>query len=335
MNGAITAGAAGITVLNGAASKKGGFLGGSSAKKLLIHGADALRTNATLLLDEWKYFDNVVTRVARERLVIVQELMRRGLTYPIPNALGVLQLIWQTSGDLEPAEVTMTGLPEADADQLEFGLASMPIPMIHKEFNLDLRQLMVSRNGGMPLDTTMAEIAMRKVAEKVEEIVFAGLNIAPNLGQVYGLLTHPNRNTASVTTDWRTATGAEIVKDLIRGTTTLNGKNMFGPYLVFVPTEVFMRLSEDYKNESDKSILSRILELPGIEGIMPTNRLKGTNVLMVQLTSDVIQMIDGIQPTMVEWEDRGGFELNFMIFCILLPRIRADFAAQSGILHFA
>ena len=93
MNGAITAGAAGITVLNGAASKKGGFLGGSSAKKLLIHGADALRTNATLLLDEWKYFDNVVTRVARERLVIVQELMRRGLTYPIPNALGVLSLI--------------------------------------------------------------------------------------------------------------------------------------------------------------------------------------------------------------------------------------------------
>lgn len=311
------------------------FLGGSAAKRLLMGGPDALRTNTTLLYDEWKLFDNTVTRIARERLVIVQELMRRGLTYPIPNALGVLQLIWQTSGDLEPAEVTMTGLPEADKDALEFGLASMPIPMIHKEFQLDLRQLEVSRRGGMPLDTTMAEIASRKVMEKVEEIVFAGLNIAPNLGQVYGLLTHPNRNTGSVTATWATATGAQMVGDIIAMTTTLNAKNQFGPYMIFVPTGVFMRMSEDYKAESDKSILSRLLELPGVEGIMPTNRLTGTNILMVQLTSDVIQIIDGIQPTMVEWEERGGFELNFMIFCILLPRIRADFAAQSGIVHYS
>lgn len=325
---------AGIHVLNDKSGSKG-FMGGSAAKKLLLNGVDSLRTNATLMYDEWKLFDNVVTRVARERLVVVQELMRRGLTYPIPNALGVLQLIWQTSGDLEEAEVSMTGLPESDADQLEFGLSSMPIPMIHKEFNLDLRQLMVSRNGGMPLDTTMAEIAMRKVAEKVEQIVFAGLNIAPNLGQVYGLLNHPNRTTGSVTASWATGTGAQIVADFIRATTALNAKNMFGPYMVFVSTAVFMRLSEDYKAESDKSILSRLLELPGIEGIMPTNRMTGTNVLFVQMTSDVIQMIDGIQPTMVEWEERGGFEINFMIFCILLPRIRADYALNSGIVHYS
>lgn len=328
-------GSAGVHVLNDKSAESKGFMAGSAAKKLLVHGANALRTNTTLLYDEWKLFDGVVTRVARERLVIVQELMRRGLTFPIPNALGVLQLIWQTSGDLEDASTSMTGLTESDADQLDFGLASMPIPMIHKEFNLDLRQLMVSRNGGMPLDTTMAEIASRKVMEKAESIVFGGLNIAPNLGQVYGLLNHPNRNTAGVTASWATTTGSNIVLDIIRMSTILTGKNQFGPYMLFVSTTVFMRLSEDYKAESDKSILSRILELPGIEGIMPTNSLTGTNVLMVQLTSDVVQIIDGIQPTMVEWEERGGFELNFMIFAILLPRIRADYAAQSGICHFS
>lgn len=332
--------AAGITVLNDGSAQTKGFMSGSAAKKLLVHGVDALRTQSTLMYDEWKKFDMVVTKIARERLVVVQELMRRGLTYPVPNALGVLQLVWQTSGDLEEAEVTMTGLPEADKDQLEFGLASMPLPMIHKEFTLDLRQLMVSRNGGMPLDTTMAEIAARKVMEKIEALVFTGLNIAPNLGQVYGLLNHPNRNTGSVsgTTGWggaTPATGAQIVGDIIAMSNALIAKNMFGPYVIFVPTSVYTRLSDDYKAESDKSILSRMLELPGIEAIIPTNRLTGKNVLMIQLTSDVIQMIDGIQPTMVEWEERGGFELNFMIFAIMLPRIRADFAAQSGIAHYS
>ena len=98
---------------------------------------------------------------------------------------------------------------------------------------------------------------------------------------------------------------------------------------------VYNSLAEDYKTYADVTILERLLKIPGLEGIVPTSRMTGTNVLMIQLTSDVIQLIDGIQPMMVEWEGRGGFELNFMIFCILLPRIRADFLNQCGIAHYS
>ena len=81
--------------------------------------------------------------------------------------------------------------------------------------------------------------------------------------------------------------------------------------------------------------MQRVMEVPGIQGIMPTNKLTGENVLMIQLTSDVIRMINGIQPMMVEWDSRGGFLLNFMIFCIILPQIRSDYAGQSGIMHYS
>ncbi len=331
---------AGITILNGGATASNkGVLGGSSAKRLMSAGWDpnALRTNASLLYDEWKLFDRQVQQIAREKLTVVNELSRRGLTYPIPNALGVIQLVWQTSGDMNPAEVTMTGLPEADKDGIEFGIASMPLPMIHKEFQLDLRQLEVSRRMGMPLDAAQAEIATRKVAEMVESIIFTGLTIAPNLGAIYGLLNHPNRITGSVTHNWGlTGTpGSEIVYDALRMITALNAKNMFGPYLFFVPTATYIRLSEDYRANGDKTILDRLMDIPGVEGIMPTNRLTGSTVLAVQMTSDVIQLVDGIRPTMVEWDERGGFELNFMIFCILLPRVRVDYALQSGIAHYS
>lgn len=331
---------AGITILNGGATAANkGVLGGSAARRLMQAGwnPNALRTNASLMYDEWKLFDRQVQQIAREKLTIVNELTRRGLTYPIPNALGVIQLVWQTSGDMNPAEVTMTGLPEADKDGVEFGIASMPLPMIHKEFQLDLRQLEVSRRMGMPLDAAQAEIATRKVAEMVEAIIFTGLTIASNLGNIYGLLTHPNRITGSVTHNWAlTSTpGSEIITDAQRMITALTAKNMFGPYLIFVPTATYIRMTDDYKANGDKTILSRLLEVPGVEGIMPTNRLTGSNVLMVQMTSDVIQLVDGIRPTMVEWDERGGFELNFMIFCILLPRVRVDYALQSGIAHYS
>jgi uncharacterized linocin/CFP29 family protein len=325
-----------ITNLNAAGGGLKGA-GGSCARRLAANNWDpnALRTNATLMYDEWKVFDRQVTQIARERLMVTQELMGRGLTYPIANALGVIQLVWQTSGDLNPAEVTMTGLPEADKDQLDFGLASMPIPMIHKEFTLDLRYLETTRRMGNPIDTTMAEVAMRKVAEMVEAIIFTGLTIATNLGNIYGLLTHPNRTTGSVTVGWGTATGAQILADALAMVNALTTKNMFGPYLIFLPTGVFNNLYNDFKANGDDTIIDRLLKLPNIQGIMPTNRLTGNQVLMVQLTSDVIQIIDGIQPTMVEWEERGGFEINFMVFCILLPRVRADYAGQSGIAHWS
>lgn len=331
---------ANITILNdGSATRQGGTLSGNSGARLMANNwnPNALRTNATLLYEEWRRFDDVVLQVARERLVVTQELMRRGLTYDLPNALGVLQLTWQTAGDMNAAEVTMTGLPEADKDLPDFSIASMPIPMIHKEFQIDRRTLTASRNSGQPLDTTAAEIGMRKVAELVESIIFTGLSIASNLGNIYGLLNHPNRNTGNIAVAWNTATGAQILADVLAMTTAAQASdnNMFGPYMLFVPSAAYIHMSDDFKANGDKSIMQRVMEVPGIQGIMPTNKLTGENVLMIQLTSDVIRMINGIQPMMVEWDSRGGFLLNFMIFCIILPQIRSDYAGQSGIMHYS
>jgi hypothetical protein len=76
------------------------------------------------------------------------------------------------------------------------------------------------------------------------------------------------------------------------------------------------------------------MAIPGIGRIVATPKLTGSTVLLVQMTSDVVQMIDGMQPTMVEWETRGGFEFNFKIVAIMLPRIRSSGNQKSGIVHW-
>lgn len=294
-------------------------------------------TNAVLMDQEWRSFDNVVQQVARERLPAVTDIISRGLVYNLPNALGVMDLQWErVKGDLVDAEVTMSGLPEATKDRMETELVRMPIPLFHKEFFYNLRHLAAARRHGRELDTEHASVASRKISELIEYTLFNGLTIAGST--IYGLATEPNRKTLSVTANWATtATGEQIVSDIIRmiDTATKAPNNMDGPFTLYIPWSVAARFGNDYKANSDKTIEQRIREIPGLAGIQWTNRLSGTSALLVQMTSDVVQMINGIQPTMVEWESHGGFQHNFKIIAIMLPRVRSNGWQQSGIVHIS
>lgn len=297
---------------------------------------NGLTVNGVLLEDEWVHFDRTVQDIARERLPIVTDVIQRGLVMNLPNALGVMTLEWErVKSDLLDAEVTMTGLPEAAKDIQEFETVTMPVPIFHKEFYYNLRHLTAARRNGRMPDVSHAEVATRKIAEKIETVFFSGLTGVG--GTIYGLLTEPNRLTGSVTASWLTATGEQILGDVLDmiDDASASSNNFEGPYILYVSNSVGNRLEEDFKANSDKTIRSRLMELQKIVAIQQTSRLSGTNVLLVQATSDVMQIIDGLQPTMVEWESHGGFQHNFKIFAIMLPRVRSDGLGQSGIVHYS
>ena len=326
------------------------FVSGSLGQRLLAANFDinilrpcaddagnGLTVNGVLLDEEWKHFDTVVQNIARERLPVVTDLIQRGLTMNLPNAMGVMTLEWErVKSDLLDAEVTMSGLTEATKDIQEFETVSMPIPIFHKEFYYNLRHLAAARRNGRMPDVSHAEVATRKIAEKIETVMFNGLTVGGST--IYGLATEPARNTGSVTANWSTiATGEQMVADILSmmNVASASNNNFEGPYTLYVSTTVANRLGNDYKANSDKTILQRMMEIQGLQKIMATSRLSGTNVLLVQTTSDVVQVINGIQPTMVEWESHGGFQHNFKIFGIMLPRVRSDGLSQSGIVHYS
>jgi uncharacterized linocin/CFP29 family protein len=335
-SGGVTSGGAGVDALF---ASDGGFAAnGNVAQKLLASGGNfnALRSNAVLLRDEWKAFDNTIVDITRENLVGVAEVMNRGLVYDLPNALGTLSLEWQELlDDLVEAEVSMSGLNEATKDRLSYGTRAMPIPIIHKEFFYNLRFLEAARRNGRAVDTDHAAVATRKVAEKIEGMLFTGLTIAGSVGAIYGLLNHPQRNTGSSTGAWATMTGEQIVGDIIRMIAIQTVIPFAGPWVLFIPLAAAAHMGDDYKTASDRTIWDRITAIPGIDRIVATPRLTGNQALLVQMSSDVVQMIDGLQPTMVEWETMGGFEFNFKIIAIMLPRVRATGNLKSGIVHFS
>jgi hypothetical protein len=56
----------------------------------------------------------------------------------------------------------------------------------------------------------------------------------------------------------------------------------------------------------------------------------GTAVL-VQTTSDVIDVINGFSPVVVPWVSPDGWTLNWVVMAIVVPRTRDDYDGNSGI----
>lgn len=307
------------------------------AQKLLSSGfnVNALRTNDTLRKDEWKLYDKEIVQIAKARLIGVSDLVSRGLTMKLNNALGVTRVEWETDTDMTPANVSMSGIQRAQDDRVEFSLTGIPVPIIHKDFTLNIRHLEASRRSGQPLDTTMAGKAGRVVAEKIEDMLWNGYAGLGSNNTIYGYTNAANRNTGSVTATWVTTTGANILADTLAMIQKAQDDHMYGPYMLYVPIAVMTNLGNDFKTNSDRSILERIKAVEGIADVRATANLTGTNILLVQLTSDVIQMIDGIQPTMVQWDSHGGMVTNFKVLSIMLPRVRNDSEGQSGIVHYS
>lgn len=312
--------------------------GGSTGMKLLANNFDhnVLRTNDVLLKDEWLKLDDTVVQVARQRLRGVSDLMSADLRYPVANALGVTRVEWQTESDMEPAEISMSGVTEGRNDRLEYALTGVPLPIIHKDFNINIRALYASRNGQNPLDTSQARIASRLVAEKTESILFNGASSIKSGGStIYGYKTFPFRNTGSLTAGaWdATPVGDDILKDVLAMVQKAYDDHMYGPFILYVPLNIMTYMGNDFKANSDKSIIQRIKEIEGISDVRATEQLVN-EALLVQMTGDVVEMIDGMQPTVLQWESHGGMVFNFKVMSIMVPRFKSDYINQSGIVHY-
>ena len=62
-------------------------------------------------------------------------------------------------------------------------------------------------------------------------------------------------------------------------------------------------------------------------------RLTDDNVIMVQMTSDVVRLVVGLSITTVEWDSDGGLTKNFKVMAIMVPQIRNDQDGNSGVVH--
>lgn len=317
----------------------GGYSGQGEVAELFADGTlniNQFRTNATLRKEEWIELDTAIIKIARDRLVGVADLIKAGLTVNLSNGLGTTVFQWEDQSDMTAANINMEGITEGDRDRVIFDLKSIPLPIIHKDFYISKRVLAASRRLGQTLDVTQAELAAKLVAEMTESVLFNGASsLTFGGGTLRGYTDHGDRNTFSIPAAWDSSstTGSDMLRDLIDMLDLAAADRMFGPYVLYVPTTYFTKMQEDFKTNSDRTILERLLAVAGISSIKAVDTLSANNVLLIQLTADVIKEIIGMQPTVLQWETQGGLRLHFKVMSIMVPRVASTQTGQSGIVH--
>jgi hypothetical protein len=94
----------------------------------------------------------------------------------------------------------------------------------------------------------------------------------------------------------------------------------------------------DYSDAKGTNTLrERLLQIDQISDVRRLDFMDASsasfNLLLVQMTPDVAQAINGMPLTTVQWESNGGNTQNFRVMAIMVPRLRADYYGRMGLMH--
>lgn len=310
---------------------------GGDPKSPQSYVTSALNTNATLRRDEWKQLDEAVLKISESRLGGVQNLISNGLVYNLGNGMGTTVLETHTMSDAMEADLSMDGISRSKNDRVNYETEYLPIPIIHVDYEINLRTLSASRKLGNALDVTSAERAARKVNQKLETMLFTDTDFAFGGGTIYSYLNHPDINLETLSTNWDDSakTAGAIIDDILAMKQASITAKHFGPWMVYIPIAYETVLDEDYDSTKGITIRERILKIGGIKGIEVIDTLTADNVLLVQMTSDVVRLVRGMGIQNVEWKSEGNFITNYKVMTIQVPQIRSDQDGNSGIVLLA
>lgn len=346
-----------VRVLTGKRDKQGKPIRETRlVRDLIANGANQLAANATTLTkQQWVTLTNRVIQVARERLRAWGDLSSVS-SFGGFDGMGTMALEYQTMSDAGEALVDFDAMTEGRTDTPLTALQGLPLPITHSDFWFSERALAISRRNGTPLNVAMAERAGRRVAEKIEQTVIgtvSGLALGSQSSgvaglpyvrkaQVYGYLNFPARMTktditAPTTGGWN---GKVLVDEFLECLELLRSEQFYGPFMVYHSTDWDAVLDNDYNytgGVADKTLRQRLRDIDGIRDIRRLDLLPSTTnpwtLIFVQMSSDVVQAVNGMDMTTVQWPSMGGMRTNFKVMCIQVPLIMADYNDRTGILQ--
>lgn len=292
--------------------------------------------NALLRRYEWEQIDAAVLDVVRAPNVALNDFLRLGLTQPL-DGLGVIVSTYEQLGDLTAANVSMEGIVRGDQDRSTFTPQSIPVPLIHKDFSMSLRQLEASRRqGGETLDTTTARTATRKVQDKVDDIIFNGHTIAVgDTGQIYGLTNKPQRlqKTSADCGGGDFGTAGNFYKTLNGAIAFLRELGYYGRYGVYVSTNQYAQTNTLVTGTAVSERTAGMDQLPEVAFINQAHKLADGEMIVFQLSTDVADLAIAQDVTPVQWEGLGGFQIEFRVFSALTIRVKHDANGNCGVIH--
>jgi len=293
-----------------------------------------LRTNSVLRYKEWEVIDKALVEEVQSVLRAVADVKSRNLTHNVGAGLAAMVLMYEKIGKMGRAKVSMDGEEQGRRDRVTYEPGYLPLPIIFQDFSINARVLAASRLNGSNLDDTQTRMAGRSVAEELEELLVNGDgSFAYGGGQIYGYTSAPGRNLGDFT-DWL-ASGADPVTDVLAMKQASIAAGFRGPWIHYVPPTYETILDEDYSSvKGEKTVRQRITAIDRVAACESLDCLADGQMLLVQMTPDVVRMVSALPLQNVEWKEGAGTRTNFKALTIDVPQVRCTKAGKSGVTHF-
>lgn len=298
--------------------------------------------------------DKVPVMVGLERLSFAALLLTENLRYKLDDPLSITQLEWDQESKIGGARRTMLPTSRGENALIDRIHKRLPIYCTLGDFSMNIRLLKMSERIGAPLDTSTIEQEVRRVNESIEDACIYGATTLDGQGlvdssySVPGLLTPPGTaNNVNLTVDWTLAnvigtTGPAMQADVLAMISKANSVNKFGPFALIIGTNAGVTIQGQFVQYQTGTI-QQMLESMKFGGrnlqIVVADRMPNAvgsantvqQIALVQLTNDVAQIVDGQAPTVVPYTSLDGWTLFWTVLAIQIPRFRADYNGQCGI----
>lgn len=291
---------------------------------------------SALRKDDWLAYDHAILQVAKPRMKVWGDLQGAGLTYDIPGGLGKTVLLTERQSDISPATVSMSGTQRGENDKAVYDSVNLPLPIIHKDFTIQLRDLAASRQGGNPIDTTNAKLAAQRVVEELEMLTIGTkTGITFGGGTVYGLRNFPQRLTGTGTIPtaggWTPAVAlAEVLAMRLQSQQAFH----FGPWKLYCSTPWDTYMDSDYNLYKGLTLRQRIEQIRGISSCETLDYIQNTyEFILVEQSDSVIRAVTAMPLSTFMWEEQGGWEIKMKVAMIGVPQTRCDQNNNTGIVH--
>lgn len=321
-----------------------------SLASAVMHGAQTmedLRALSPMPPDAQRLIDDAVVSVGLSRLTLVADLLAEGLVRPLPNWLAVPTLFERRQGRAGHAQRSMVPKARGERQIIDEDGVTTPIFATWDDFSFDVRTIATANRSGYDIETSHVTGATRNVNEAIEDQAINGLvdeagnlikvagNPAPGLLNATGVNTYQYLGGATGRA-WTDAakTGEHILSDVIDMIEIAVADNYTGPYNLYVPTLYGLKLMQDFKSATSGTIMSRLQELEAGDRplrIRPTDQMPANRTALVQMTSDVVDVIEGQRPAELSWEDGPGFESFSIVMACMIVRVKSNYDGASGV----
>lgn len=300
------------------------------------------RNLAPLPSNAERLFDKTLLKIGTRRLTLVKDLVANGQVKPISDPLGTMTIYQEKINRTGNAQMSMVPRPRQQNRLPDREGVTIPIYFTTEDFSISARELRASQRAGAAIDTSNLEDALLSVNETIENAAWNGPGIAVGGNNVYGVLNHPDVNLFQFGTSgelWSATghDGNDIVQDTLGMIQMLHDAKRYGPYNLYVPTAVMIKLNEDYSTvKGEGTILDRLQKITvGDERplrVRVADFLPAGNVVLMEMSNSVMDMVIGQEPTILSWDrDGSGMDRDFMVMACVVPRVKSDYADNSGI----